>query len=108
MSSFETFFEPGNGKRYHIMAARVDRENGQTGWLISWMKNSGSGGTCIWLADGGGHVHDFYVQEKMGCFREDARVLADYINDGNYFPERQSPEQPKPDDAGSIEWRDVR
>ena len=108
MSSFETFFEPGNGKRYNIMAARVDRENGQTGWLISWMNNSCVGGKSIWLADGGGHVHDFYVQEKMGCFREDARVLADYINDGNYFPERQSPEQPKPDDTGSIKWGDAR
>ena len=107
MSSFETFFEPGNGKRYNIMAARVDRENGQTGWLISWMKNSGSGGTCIWLADGGGHVHPTYIAEKMNCGAEDARVLADYINDGHWFPERQSPEPPKPDGHGGILWKDL-
>ena len=86
----------------------MERENGQTGWLISWMKNSGVGGTCIWLANGGGHVQDFYIQEKMGCCLADSRILADYINDGGCFSERQSPEPPKPDGNGSIKGRDAR
>jgi len=83
--SFEEFYEPGNGTRYHILAARIDEEWRPAGWLIAWMGNAGSGGTCIWLAEGEGYVHPSYVAEKFKVSRADAEALAKYINNKPEF-----------------------
>ena len=84
---FEDWYDY-EGARYHIMASPLTKKNGQKGWLIGWMSNSGSGGTCIWVAAEGGHVHKSYTAEKFGYWRvgkKDSAALSEYISNTPAF-----------------------
>ena len=75
--------EPGNMTRYdliygmlpyHCFPGEPDNER----FMLTWMKYGGSGGVSIIVSQ---WVHPTYVAEKMGVGPEDARVLAEFINE---------------------------
>ena len=81
MDSYEDIYDHENGKRYHIMATEIEKQNGATGMLFALMDGSGSGGTCIYVGDRMSRVSLAYVAEKMKLGEADAKVVADYINE---------------------------
>tara|TARA_R100000234_G_scaffold69135_1_gene42421 strand:- start:7500 stop:7760 length:261 start_codon:yes stop_codon:yes gene_type:complete len=74
--------QPGNGANYDIIygwaPCRVKGKVRVDLFLLSWMKNGGSGGVSVIVSQ---KVYPSYVAEKMGIGYEDARVLAEFINE---------------------------
>ena len=74
--------QPGNGANYDIIygwtPCRIESKVRVDLFLLSWMKNGGSGGVSVIVSQ---KVHPSYGAEQMGIDYEDARVLAKFINE---------------------------
>ena len=74
--------QPGNGTNYDIIYGKVPYQVGSEvkmdRFMLTWMKYGGSGGVSVIVSQ---WVHPTYVAEKMGVGYEDARVLAEFINE---------------------------
>jgi|TARA_Y100000310_G_scaffold332554_1_gene408378 hypothetical protein len=76
-----TEYEPGNGTRYDLIYGMTPHRSpgpDSKQFMLIWMKRGGSGGVAVAV---GNRVHPSYVAEKMGVGSEDARVLAEFINE---------------------------
>tara|TARA_B100000809_G_scaffold145495_1_gene143075 strand:- start:589 stop:864 length:276 start_codon:yes stop_codon:yes gene_type:complete len=75
-STTELHYEPGNGRRYHLLYTVLRNKR-----VLTWLKRGGSGGSVI-VYGKDAFVGVGYIREKMEVTKfRDATALARWIDD---------------------------